>query len=189
MSAQTASQDRRCQLAIGFTDTPFSMNPARFNRIQPGTLDGQEVGEQARFACRLRRPVVGAYPAAYVRAFVPGSIVPDDDHNPFAFRPCHCQQADDEQPHLQAVGLSSAEIQQHCRVVMPYRAKTCQGFIDLTALGFALYQAQCLTRFGPGMSLWLGETRKPAFIFLHQQPIRVLLGLLFQPVAPLFLTV
>jgi hypothetical protein len=39
------------------------------------------------------------------------------------------------------------------------------------------------------MSLGLDKARKPAFVFLHHQPIGVLPSLLFQPVAPVFLTV
>jgi hypothetical protein len=39
------------------------------------------------------------------------------------------------------------------------------------------------------MGMGVGKARKPAFIFLHQQPVWVLLCLLFQPVAPLFFTV
>jgi hypothetical protein len=55
------------------------MNPARFNRIEPGTFDRQPVGKQTRFACRLRRPVVSTDPATPVSALVPTGIVPDDD--------------------------------------------------------------------------------------------------------------
>ena len=46
-------------------------------------------------------------------AFVPGGIVPDDDDHLFVFLACDCQQTDDKQPLLEAVGLSLTEIQHH----------------------------------------------------------------------------
>jgi hypothetical protein len=147
------------------------------------------MGEQARFACHLRRPVVSPYPSAQVSTFVPTRVIPEDDHHLFAFRSCHGQQANDKQPHLDAVGLSSAEIQQHHLSVVAHRAKTGQCLVGLPPFGFTLYQAQFLARCRPGMSLGLGKARKPAFIFPHQQPVWMLLCLLLQPVAPLFLTV
>ena len=147
------------------------------------------MSEQAWFACYLCCPVVSAYPSPKVSALVPTGVVPDDDHHSFAFRSCSCQQADDEQPRLPAVGLSIAEIQQYLLRVMPHRTKTRQSFVGLTAFGFALHQPQFLTCFSPGMGLRLSKARKPAFIFLHQQPFIPLVRLLFQPVAPLFFTV
>jgi hypothetical protein len=76
---------------------------------------------------------------------VPTGIVPNHNQHLFAFGSCHCQQADDEQPHLQTVGLSSAEIQQHFIRVLSHRAKTGQVFIGLTPFWLTLHQPEFLS--------------------------------------------
>lgn len=82
------------------------------------------------------------------------------------------------QPHLQAVGLSSAEVQEHFICVVSPRAKTGHCLVALSAFWLPLHQTQFLPRFSPAMSLRLSKARKPAFILLHRQPV-----------TPLFFTV
>jgi hypothetical protein len=85
--------------------------------------------------------------------------------------------------------LSITEIQPNGVLIVSHCPKAGKGLVGLTPLWLALYQTEFLPWRCPGMSLGLGKARKPAFIFLHQQPVRVLLRLLFQPVPALFFTV
>lgn len=147
------------------------------------------MSEQAWFPRPLGRSIVGMDPVAQIIAFVPGGVVPNEDQHSFAFLASDRQQTDDEPPRLYAVGLSLTETEQDGVVVVPHSTKTSQGFVALGAARFALHKLQFFPWRGPGMGLGLGKTGKPAFILVHQQPVFMLPGLLFQPVPPFFFTV
>jgi hypothetical protein len=64
-------------------DCPLSVNPVRFDRIQPGTFDRQAPGEEADASVSLGLLTVGGDPRADRSADVPGRMVPDEDQDPF----------------------------------------------------------------------------------------------------------
>src|SRR6266496_2907339 len=66
--------------AVGFDDAAFAVDPGGLNGVEPGTLDGQVVGDDAdALALLLDLAVVVADPVAYQVADVPGRIVPDQE--------------------------------------------------------------------------------------------------------------
>ena len=61
---------------VGLDDIPFAVDPFGFNRVEPGTLGGQEERQDAHaFAGLLDLLIVLAYPGAYGLAFVPGGVI------------------------------------------------------------------------------------------------------------------
>ncbi len=66
--------------SVGFNDGSFAMHPLWLNRIEPGTFGGQEEGQNAHaFTILPDLLVVLTDPGANGLAFVPGSIIPDQE--------------------------------------------------------------------------------------------------------------
>src|SRR5579884_4826 len=70
---------------IGFDDRALTMDPFRFDRIEPGTLRGQKQRENAHaFPCLLYLPIVFTNPGTNDLAVMPGGVVPDQQPRAFA---------------------------------------------------------------------------------------------------------
>lgn len=64
--------------AIGFNDSPFAMDPLRLDGIEPGTFRWEQKGQDAHtFAFLLDQLVMLPYPGTHLEAFMPGSVIPD----------------------------------------------------------------------------------------------------------------
>jgi hypothetical protein len=71
--------------AMVFDDVALAMHPLWLNGIQPGTLLGQEEGQDANALARLLDlPIVFSDPGAHQLAVVPDRVVPDQEPVAFA---------------------------------------------------------------------------------------------------------
>ena len=126
------------------------MNPTRFNGIEPGAFERQQMGDQAWLTPLFCGLIVPADPRPQALAFVPTGIVPDDDHHPFTFLTRHRQQRDDKHPRLLTIGLPGTEVQSDVFGILPHSAKARQGFLWFIVPRFTLNQPEGCTRQRPG---------------------------------------
>ena len=199
MSAIESSTDPIRQLlgrqgAVWLNDPTFTMQPLGFNRVQPGTFDGQRTDQDAHPLTRgLDLPVMLPDPSADGLANVPGGIVPDQSQHPFTqgvhFSAAPVQKLDgngadgptvyETQPHL-LLGFSFSQLP------ADQQAVASQGFALRIIFGLRqLNQTQRLSGGGPSVQVRLSKTAPPGFIFETQDPIK-LPGPADQPVTSLF---
>src|SRR5436305_14004883 len=104
-----------CKQAIVLNHVAFAMHPFGFNRIEPGTLRGQQERQNTNtFARLLDLLIVLANPGANGLALMPGGIIPDQEPVGLALleqalaapvqelrgESAHRSSADKAQPHL-----------------------------------------------------------------------------------------
>lgn len=126
------------------------MTPTRFNRIEPGAFERQQMRDQAGFTRLLGRLIVQADPRPQTLAFVPTGIVPDNDHDAFTFLTGNGQQGNDKHPRLFTIGLTGTERQTHLSRVLPHSAKACQRFFGFLVPRVARDQPKGVTWQCPG---------------------------------------
>src|SRR3954451_3857358 len=67
------------ELAVSFYHPPFAVYPLGLYSVEPGTLDGQQAAYDPHpSAALLDRSVVRIDPGAYLPAYVPAGVVPDE---------------------------------------------------------------------------------------------------------------
>ena len=85
VGTNTFGQQPGREQAIGLDNSPLAMNPLGLNRVEPGTLLGQEQGKNAHtLACSLHLLVLLTNPGADFLAGMPGGILPDQQPGGFA---------------------------------------------------------------------------------------------------------
>ena len=85
IGADTVGQLVSRQQSLRLDYGPFAMHPLRLNRVQPGTLRGQQAQHNPHASLALfDLAIVGAYPAAHRLADVPRSIVPNQQQGGLA---------------------------------------------------------------------------------------------------------
>jgi hypothetical protein len=73
------------QQPFRFDDCPLAVHPLGLDRVEPRALTRQQAGDKAdALSLRLDEAVVRPYPVAYLLAFVPRGIVPDQQQGLFA---------------------------------------------------------------------------------------------------------
>src|SRR6266540_3619927 len=78
ISADAVGQLVGCQQSLRLDYGPFAMHPLRLDRVQPGTLRGQQTQHNPHASLALfDLAIVGAYPAAHRLANVPRRVVPN----------------------------------------------------------------------------------------------------------------
>jgi hypothetical protein len=97
--------------------------------------------QQARFASSFGGEVVGAYPLTHTVTDVPAGVVPDDNDDTLAFLSGNLQEANNENPHLFAHGLSRTEIQIDLLCILSASTETGQGFFRRMAWWRSLNQS------------------------------------------------
>src|SRR5438270_4666001 len=69
-----------CQQSIVLNHVAFAMHPFGLNGVEPRALCGQQEGQDAHsLACLFHLLIVLPDPGAHQEAFVPGSIIPDQE--------------------------------------------------------------------------------------------------------------
>lgn len=81
MSGQSTFEFTGRQFAIRFTGFSLGMDPARFNRVQPGAFLGQQKSQQARLVSLFGGVIVGFDPLAEPLTLMPGGSVPNHDYD------------------------------------------------------------------------------------------------------------
>ena len=141
---------RPMEVAIRFANPTFGMNPTRFNGIEPGAFERQQMRDQAWLTHLFGGLIVQVDPKPQALAFVPTGIVPDDDYPPFIFLTRYRQPRDDKYPRLLTIGLTGTEVQSDGFSILPHRANARQGFLWLIVLRFTLHQPEGFSWQRPG---------------------------------------
>ena len=153
------STDPLCKLlgrkpAVGFDDLAFAMHPFGFDRVEPGAFGRQQEGQNV-YPCAFSfdAAVVLANPGTLSQAFVPGSVIPNEQPGRLALL-------------VQKVAASLQELRSH-GTDWPSIHKAQRHLITLGLLGFASLPQYSIT----GQSLWI---RIALFPGLFHQVHRVL---------------
>src|SRR5215213_9437349 len=162
-----------------FQDATLRVHPVRFNRIQPGTVDGQKTQDDPH-PCALPgfdAPIVRAHPRPHLLAPVPRGVIPDHHPDPLAFG-AQSRTA----PGQELRGDPTDGPSGHKADPDPIRSSdgAQQHAIARDRLGFRCWHSQRMqpiTLFGtPRMQVRLGDPAPPGFILKTQHPPRLLGG-------------
>jgi hypothetical protein len=180
VSRHSLSQFRGCQQPGGFDHRAFPMDPMRFQRIEPGTFDGQGTPHNPdALAGTLDLLVVCPDPLPDGLATVPRRIIPHQQQsglvqggqlrtNPGQEGDCdrtHRPVNHEPQPHL-CLARSLGGLLLHQQAI------TGQGFrVGISGGHGLLDHAQGLVRGGPGMQRGLRQATPPRLIFKAQRPL------------------
>ena len=167
------------------------MHPFGLNRIEPGTLGGQQARENAdAFATLLDLLVVRMKPGTDQLTAVPGGIVPDQHDNPLArlgeLLTAPVQELCGHRAHRPV--LHKAQPHLLCRRCgREVEAITGQGFgIGIIRRDRLFDQPQRLIGGTPGMQGGLAEPTPPGFIEKPDGPVYMSATQLYQAVARAF---
>ena len=81
MNGQSTFEFTGRQFTIRLTGFALGMDPARFDRVQPGTFLRQQKSQQARLASLFGGMIVGSDPLTEPLTLMPGGSVPNHDYD------------------------------------------------------------------------------------------------------------
>jgi hypothetical protein len=185
--ADTANQLCGGQQAAGFDDRSLTVDPMRFEPIEPGAFDWQTAGEEAYPALPLHPLMVAPQPTAHLTTDGPGGIVPDHDQDLLALpRQSFTQpgqQGCGDMAHRPALDKAPP----HIVAVSPPQPITAPGVGLRLPLGADPFdQPQGVLR-SPAVQSWVGQPTPPSLIGKTQHPVSMLGGQAAQPITRLFL--
>jgi hypothetical protein len=183
----TRNQFSCSKLALGLHDCPLPVNPMRLNSIQPWAFGRQLADEYAYSFLSFCFAVVCPNPAPYRLGEVPRGVIPDNQQS---FLPFFCQLSQHPVEKLcrkTRYGFATNKPQPDLFAIssqQPITANCLGAWISL--ISSLLYEPQrfCLS---PAVHRRLSKTTPPDFIYIPQNPLRVLFGQPDQAVARLFL--
>src|SRR5947209_9111028 len=182
---QLGASEQPCWL----NDSPFAMDPFRFNRIEPGRLDRQLAGEDAHTAPLLfHLPVVCSDPALDRLADVPGGVVPHKHQG--RLPPCRKPGAaiGQERDRDRTYGPAIHEAQPELIGLRQEQPVTGQRLgIGIILRDRLFHQPHWLVR--PGVERWLLHPRPPGLVPEAQDPVGMPGSQPDQPVASPFFRV
>src|SRR6266700_3070325 len=174
----------------------LGMHPFGFDRIEPGTLRGQQERQNPHaLACLFDLLIVLANPAANGLTLMPGGVIPDQEPVGFALleQPlaapvqelrgdrAHRSSADKTQPHLLTFGFLWGPF-------LPQYAIAGQRLrVRITLLPGLFHQTDGVLWVLPGVQTRQSKTTPPPLILEADGPARLLAGPGDQPVACVFL--
>src|ERR687891_2154574 len=144
------------QLALRLHDGPFAVNPAGFNRIQPGAFDRQQAGDDTDPTFPLGSDVVFPEPTLDLLADVPGGIVPDQEQGFLSFLLQLVTDPVEEGDSCFAHGTPRHKPQQYpvAVVTQPPIARSSDR-VRILRVPVLFHQSQGLASFNPAMEGWL----------------------------------
>jgi len=158
--------------AIVLTDVAFAMHPFGLNRIEPGTLRGQQERQDAHtFAGLLDLLVVFSDPAANGLTFVPGGIIPDEDQHLLSLSGYLLTEPLQKVRRYLADRASLDKAQVHATTVSFKHPVTGQSFgIRIIFVLAQLLQMQWLILLAPTVQIGLAHPAPPHLILIADDP-------------------
>jgi hypothetical protein len=175
------------KLAFGLHNCPLSVNPMRLNAIQPWTFGRQLAYEYSHSVLSFGFSVVCPHPTPYRLGEVPRGIIPDNQQS---FLPFFCQLPQHPVKKLcrkTRYGPTTNKPQPNLFAISSQQPIAAHGLgVWIRLISSLLYEPQrfCLS---PTVHRWLSKTTPPDFIYIPQNPLRVLFGQSDQAVPRLFL--
>ena len=185
----------RRQQTGGFDHCPFSMDPMRFQGVEPGAFAGQRTTYNPdALAFPFDLPVMLAEPLPHGLAAVPRRVIPHQQQRGLAQSGqlgADPGQAGDGHRTHRAVGHEAQPhvLLAHARdsPLLHQQPITSQGFgVGIGARHGLLDERQGLLRGGPGVQRGLRQATPPCLIFKAQRPLRMACGQVNQAVAGFF---
>lgn len=178
-STNSVSQILFRQSSVWLHNSALAVSPLRFNRIEPGTFDGQEADQDTNTLSRsFDSLIVFTDPGAHGFAGVPASIVPDHRQNRLAqffnFLATPLQKLNGYVTNRSSIN----ETQKHflkSQIIAGHPSQkdavTSQRFwIGVIFLLGLFHQSQWLSVFTPTRQVRLGKTAPPDFILKTPYP-------------------
>src|SRR5829696_6907092 len=178
----------RSQEAVGLDDLALGVDPLGLDGVQPRALLRQKAAHDPHpLSALLDAAVVGTEPAPDLAAYVPGSVVPDEQQDLLAGRSELFATPREEPGGQGAHGPSVHEPQPRLSDLRQVEPVAAYGFGLGVVLGDRpLEEAQRLPFLGPAVQGGKRHPAPPALVLEAHRPLRIGPGDLHQPVAPPF---